>query len=377
MEILIAGDLVPTKVNYKYFKEGNSLELLGKDLHSIWNSADYRIFNLEVPLFDEQNPIRKNGPNLIAPSNTIKGIKDLNPSLITLANNHILDQGVKGLDNTIKLLNGNEILYVGAGKDISQAAKPYIFKKNGVRIGVYTCAENEFTIATDKSAGANPFDPLESLDHINMLKSKCDFLIVLYHGGKEHYRYPSPYLQKVCRKIVQKGADLVVCQHSHAIGAYEKFEESTIIYGQGNFIFNRDVNECWDTSLIIRLSINNKVSLDYLPILRTNKGISLAKGKEAKKILDGFFGRSSDILNEDFVETRYQQFGEERINSYLRNFSSYGKWISMIDRKLLNNYLLKRKYNKKKLLILQNFIECEAHRELLLKGITEVIKNGR
>ena len=42
------------------------------------------------------------------------------------------------------------------------------------------------------------------------LKKQCDYVIVLYHGGKEHYRYPSPYLQKVCRKIVDKGADIVV-----------------------------------------------------------------------------------------------------------------------------------------------------------------------
>jgi len=55
---------------------------------------------------------------------------------------------------------------------------------------VYTCAEHEFTIATENTPGANPFDPLESLDHIQELKSKCDFVLVLYHGEKAHYRYP-------------------------------------------------------------------------------------------------------------------------------------------------------------------------------------------
>lgn len=55
---------------------------------------------------------------------------------------------------------------------------------------MYTCAEHEFTIATENTPGANPFDPLESLDHIQELKSKCDFVLVLYHGEKAHYRYP-------------------------------------------------------------------------------------------------------------------------------------------------------------------------------------------
>lgn len=377
MEILIAGDLVPTKENFKYFEQGKSTDLLGEELYTIWNQADYRIFNLEVPLSDKERPIVKNGPNLIAPSNSIRGIKDLKPSLITLANNHILDQGVEGLNNTIELLNENKIMHIGAGEDIYHAAKPYIFKNSGLRIGVYTCAENEFTIATDKTAGANPFDSLETLDHIKMLKSKCDYLIVLYHGGKEHYRYPSPYLQKVCRKIVQKGADLVVCQHSHAIGAYEEYEKSTIVYGQGNFIFNKNVNELWNTGLIIKLKIDNKTSLEYIPILRNTKGICLAKGKEAKKILNEFYTRSSEILNENFIENKYKQFAQERLNFYLNSLSGSGKWLSKFDRKILDNFLIKRKYNKKKLLTIKNFIECEAHRELLLEGIAEGIRHGR
>lgn len=44
------------------------------------------------------------------------------------------------------------------------------------------------------SAGANPFDVLESFDDVQALKEHCDYVIVLYHGGKEFYRYPSPHV---------------------------------------------------------------------------------------------------------------------------------------------------------------------------------------
>lgn len=81
-------------------------------------------------------------------------------------------------------------------KNLEEATKPYIVKINGITVGIYCCAEHEFTIATAQKAGANPFDALESLDQVYRLKSICDYVIVLYHGGKEHYRYPSPYLQK-------------------------------------------------------------------------------------------------------------------------------------------------------------------------------------
>jgi len=247
MELLIAGDLVPTQSNIELFKNADIKALLGEELLSLWRSADARIFNLEVPLTDQESPIDKCGPNLISPTEEIKGINALNPSLITLANNHILDQGEQGLFSTMDILTKNNIPFVGAGNNIFEASKPYIIKQDGFKIGIYTCAEHEFSIATEKTAGANPFDPLESLDHISDLKEKCDYVVVLYHGGKEHYRYPSPNLKKVCRKMVDKGANLIVCQHSHCIGCFEEYDNATIIYGQGNIIFNKQDNEFWNS----------------------------------------------------------------------------------------------------------------------------------
>ena len=339
MEILIAGDLVPTQSNIEIFNNADVITLLGQELLSLWNSADIRIFNLEVPLTDKETPISKCGPNLIAPISTINGIKALNPSLITLANNHILDQGYLGMKSTTGILNEHGIPFVGIGKNLFEASKPYIIQKDDLNIGIYACAEHEFSIATEISSGANPFDPLESLDHIQSLKDICNYVIVLYHGGKEHYRYPSLNLQKTCRKMAQKGADLVICQHSHCVGSHEEYEGSTIVYGQGNFVFNKHDNEFWNNSLLIKVSIDNNLQIEYIPIVKEGNSIRLATGMVAEEILSGF-----------------------------------GKWKSRIDRRLLNNMLLKQKYNSKKLLAIQNYIECEAHRELLISGLVCVRK---
>ena len=378
MDILIAADLVPTKSNIDLFKKADVSSLLGEELFSIWNLADVRIFNLEVPLVDKKNPIDKCGPNLIAPTSTAKGIKALKPSLITLANNHIMDQGIQGLNSTREILNSYNIPYIGVGDNLFEASKPYILNQKGLKIGIYACAEHEFTIAEEDKPGANPFDPLESLDHIYNLKKKCDYIIVLYHGGKEHYRYPSPYLQKVCRKMVDKGANLVITQHSHCIGCYEEYKDSTIVYGQGNFIFDKSNSEFWQTSLIVKFEIeNNKVHIDYIPIIKKDNMIRLAKCENSQKILDSFNKRSRDILTEGYIEEQYREFAQKNIDNYLRYFSGFNKWISRIDRYLLKDFLVKIKYNKKKLLALQNYIECEAHRELVLTGLKGEINNER
>lgn len=375
MNILIGSDVVPTKVNIELFENGDVDALLGNELKEIWNTVDFRMFNLETPITSKSNPILKNGSNFMVHKNVINGIEKLKPSLVTLANNHILDQGKSGLLETIKLLKDNHINHIGAGENLHEAKKPYVLKYENLKVGVYTCAEHEFTIATELTAGANPFDPLESLDHISELKRKCDYVIVLYHGGKEYYRYPSPYLQKVCRKIIEKGADLVVCQHSHTIGAFEKYRNGKIVYGQGNFIFNKDVNEHWNTGLLLKVSIKESLQVNYIPFKRSTKGIELANEREKKEILDGFYKRSEQIITQEFIQSKYNEFADDYFYKYLRAVSSQGKWLSRLDRRIFKNNLLKITYNQKKLLALKNFIKCEAHRELFLNAIKENIKS--
>ena len=368
MKIIIGGDLAPTKTNFSFFSEGNLKALIDARLLSEINSADYRIFNLEVPLSDNEQPIIKDGPNLVAPTSTVNGIRMLDPVILSLANNHIMDQDEQGLLTTIGQLSNNSLNYVGAGKNLSEAAKPFIVEKDGLKIGIYACAENEYSIAGEKIAGANPFDPLESLDHIFNLKSECDFVIVLYHGGKEHYRYPSPGLQKVCRKITDKGADLVICQHSHCIGAFEKYSGSVIVYGQGNFLFDRRDNEYWNTGILVKAVFGNEMSVDFIPFNKNGNGVAMPSLRDSEALLNEFKERSVNITKTGFIESEYDKYCSSEGLFYLGTFAGLGRIIGKIDR-MLNGIITKRIYSLRKLNMIQNFIECETNRELVLKYI--------
>ena len=152
--ILIAADIVPTSNNIDKFISGDADYLVGDKLIKRLNAADFIAMNLEVPLADRETPIRKCGPCLIAPTNTINGIKAINPYFLTLANNHILDQGLPGLQTTIQQLDAEGISYAGIGKTLTEARKPYITIVSGHKVGFYCCAEHYFSIAKDKSAGS-------------------------------------------------------------------------------------------------------------------------------------------------------------------------------------------------------------------------------
>lgn len=371
MSIVIGADLVPTKGNNDLFKKGDVAALVGEDLLGILDAADYRVFNLETPLFDGMSPIDKCGPVLCAEPSSIVGLKKIGVDLFTLANNHIMDHGFAGLTSTLKLLDENKINHLGAGENIERAQESFVTSVNEKNFGFYACVEHEFSIADSNIPGANPFDALESFDCIAELRKKCDFVVVLYHGGKEYFQYPSPMLQKICRKFVQKGADLVICQHSHCIGCSEKYENGSILYGQGNFLFGDCDTPIEQTSLLVKIS--DELQIEYIPLVKTECGVQLAKGKVADEILSAFNKRNNQIKQNGFIEKSYKIFAEKMLNGYMLACSGFShKLFLRILNKLSGRKMARcivNSYKKKELLAIRNFIECESHRELFIEGL--------
>ena len=380
MRILIGADVVATETNKDYFINDHIHDLIGSELFDEIESADALVFNIEAPITDEWTPIKKAGSpkaNLKMPEKVIKGYKSLNPTLVTLANNHIMDQGEKGYSRTVELLDKYNIPYSGVGKTLQDAKKPYFITMDDVRVGFYCCAEHEFSIATSTTPGANPFDSLTSLDDIYEAKRCCDYLVVLYHGGRECYRYPSPDLQRKFRRMADKGADLVIAQHTHCIGCAEDYNNSKLIYGQGNFIFDLDNNEYWNTGLLIDLILkkNDQVIIadfNYIPFKKINSTIRMAKDAERDNLIREFYNRSDEIKQNNFIEKTYNKYSEENLTNLIRVIHGDTFLFRLINKFLrlfgYNDYIFK-KYKGEKLLGVLNYIECEAHSELLIKGI--------
>ena len=368
--ILIGADFVPTKSNYELFCAGDAEALFGAELSSLLKQADYRIFNLETPLCDALSPISKNGKNLAAPSTCVNGYQAAGADLLTLANNHILDQGEQGLISTWRCLEQAGISWVGAGADAALAARPFLFTCKGKRVGVFACAEHEFSIAGASRMGANPYDALETPGFIQELKQRCDYVIVLYHGGKEYYRYPSPGLQKLCRGLVQSGADLVICQHSHCIGCEERFEGGVIVYGQGNFLFDISNLEAWQTSLLI--CVEDDFQIRYFPLRKEENRVRLADDSQAEEVLSGFRSRSREILREDFVRGRYEALAAESLNHYLYSVCGSRSLLFRLCNRLSGGHLKSlaaRRVRSAQRLELLNYLECESIRELFIAGL--------
>ncbi len=362
MKIVIGADVVVTDSNRQLFAEGKVTEIVGKEIKDILDKADYRIYNLELALTDNGEPIKKCGPNISAPTACVKGYKALGADLLCLANNHVMDFGYDGLVSTAEMLKGAGISMVGAGLNKEQAEKPFIIEKDGKKIGVYNCCEHEFSWVEDYGVGCNGFDALETPDKVKALKEKCDFVIVLYHGGKEHYQYPSPRLRKVCRKLTEKGADLVLCQHTHCVGCEEDYAGGKIIYGQGNFVFAKKVQfDTWGDGFLVCVNINDSgLTYDYIPYNMTDVGVAL---EQDGKILKDYQVRSKEIHKEGFVEEKFAEMAEQTV-------------IARYAVPMLGKVPTEEDLNKVGLQLF-HCAECEVHRECLLTGLRKRFKLGK
>lgn len=297
MKMLLVGDISPSPENNHLFGSGN-VEALFSDVAPMFQQYDVNIVNLECSLTESETQIKKIGPPLKASVGTAATLKKLGVDYCNLSNNHFFDYGRKGVKDSLEALDQVKMPYTGFGNNLEESRKDLIIEKNGQKIAVIAVCEHEYSYALEDRMGTRPFDVFQTPLDIRAAKEKADRVIVLYHGGKEFCRYPSPRLRSACRAMAQHGADLVLCQHTHCIGTYEKFGESHIVYGQGNFHFvNQKLSNRpgWKEGLgAIYDTVEN--TLELVPVVQKDEvGIRLANAQEKEEILSGIQERSATL----------------------------------------------------------------------------------
>lgn len=208
------------------------------------HSGDHVVVNVEGPLID------------VAPSDDQSGVKQLihamNPKAVSvlnnmhadiwnLCNNHIMDAGRQGIENTIHIAEGNQVSVIGAGMDIHQASKPLILDEAG-GIGIFSVGYRRGCKPADESTpGCLLWNDMERIQkNIQDIKKKYRWCVIVSHGGEEFTSLPSSYTRDRYHKFLEMGADIIVAHHPHVPMNYEIVEDKTIFYSLGNFIFDTD-----------------------------------------------------------------------------------------------------------------------------------------
>ena len=240
-EFCFVGDIILHKRPRAAYDKDGIDGIIDNGIRILFNNSDFNIANLECAITDEPITPDDKEWTFALPSKYVNVIKDAKINLLTLANNHILDFGEKALLNTIKVLDDNGILHIGAGKNISEADKVYIKEIEGKRyafVAASAVIPKESWKANEKRAGvSNGYDTLAICTRINRLKAYVDKVIVYMHWGGELEPVSRELQRIIGRRLVDAGADLVVGTHAHVVQEIEYYNNVPIVYSLGNFIY--------------------------------------------------------------------------------------------------------------------------------------------
>ncbi len=367
IKIVVAGDFCPNERVEKHINNQQYSKVFAK-IKPVIESADYAVVNFECPVvLENAKPISKTGPHLKTGVNAIKSIQYTGFNMVTLANNHFFDYGDKGVSDTLKTCKEYSIDTVGGGKNLKAASKVVYKQVKGKKIAFINFCENEFSIASDKSGGSNPLDLIKNYNQIRDAKKESDHIIVIVHGGHEHYELPSIRMKETYRFFVEAGADVVINHHQHCFSGYEIYNKKPIFYGLGNFCFDSKKyrNNIWNNGFLVELIFtNSKLSFKLHPYTQSNISPEILplSGELLKQFNSKISALNKIIDNNNALDKHHKNFLNKK-NTYTKfQFEPYNGRLmsSLYFRGFLPSFL-----KKNKLKILAN-IQCESHRERLI-----------
>ena len=229
---------------------GKVAELLGKNgydypfakLGSMFQSDDLTIGNLETPVThggtgaEDKTYVYKSSP---------KSLQAMAAAVdaVNLANNHILDQGVEGLVDTLTYLNDYGIAHAGAGMNGTEAYEPAYFERKGMKIALLGFSR-VVPVASWKADGnragvAEAYDSTRAVAAIQSARKKADLVIVVAHWGEERVSTPNADQTRLAHEFVDAGADLIIGGHPHVLQGLEYYKGKWIAYSTG-ILFSRN-----------------------------------------------------------------------------------------------------------------------------------------
>lgn len=374
MNILIAGDFAPMSRLAELVERRRFPEVFREELRNVVRAADFSLVNFESPIVeDSYKPIPKCGPNLKCSKAAAEAVRYAGFTGVTFANNHILDYGAEGLRRTVECCRNQGLDVVGVGDDLEDAGKILYLEKEGEMLAVVNCCEHEFSIATDTEAGANPLDLVRQFYQIKEAKANADHVLVIVHGGHEHFQLPSIRMVETYRFFIEVGADAVVNHHQHCYSGYETYKGKPIFYGLGNFCFDEESfrNCFWNKGYMVELDFSNgAVVFDLYPYSQcdASASVDLLQGNERKN-----FEKELDYLNhiisdETLLKARLLTYYGKYSEVELSILEPYG---SRVARKLYSLGILPSFIRGNKLATILNHIGCESHRDKMLFALNQ------
>ena len=212
-------------------------------VQALYAQSDMLMGNLEGPITEHDTAFVPDKSYTYRQPLAVAGtLRDAGFDALALGNNHALDYGPTGLDDTLRSLQAVGVPTFGAGADEVAARRGLVLNVKGIRIGLlsylqpYEQYEGRAWYAEGSRPGVARLDIESVRADIARLRPDADLVIVHAHFG-ENYRAVTEYQRRIAREIIDAGADVVNGHHPHVAQGVDVHHGKPILYSLGNFTF--------------------------------------------------------------------------------------------------------------------------------------------
>ena len=233
----------------------------------VLSGADVAMVNLETALGTGGSPQPKTFTFQV-PAQAIDALQAAGVDAVTMANNHGMDFGTTGLQDTLRIKKAKGFPILGVGADENEAYTPFTTEVKGQRIGILA-ANDIFDDNLRAQWTAGPGTPgLSSAeeDHqarllqaVKDTRSKVDTLVVYLHMGTEKEFCPNPRQKELATLLTDAGVDIVIGSHTHRVQGVGYLGDRFVAYGLGNFIFKANSPEGAATGVLLVTATGRKI----------------------------------------------------------------------------------------------------------------------
>jgi poly-gamma-glutamate synthesis protein (capsule biosynthesis protein) len=268
LEIFAVGDIMLgeqhlcNNFGVRKIMQKNGPDFLFENVSPLFAGGDIVFGNLECSIKNNDPESGKSPRFFCAGPDAVNGLKNAHFNVLSVANNHIMENGQDSFLHTVQILKDHTITPVGIRgkrdilpiKGYRVAFLAYSFIEDSIEQGCYNKIQSEGTI----------------LEEIQNVQPDSDLIIVSLHWGREYVPCPSPEQIRIGRTLIDAGADIIIGGHPHVTQSFEIYKKRPIFYSLGNFIFDDTYNPTTCESFIAQITVNDSrdsIEAGIIPIL--------------------------------------------------------------------------------------------------------------
>lgn len=287
IKLSFVGDI---SLGEHYFSFGHGPRTLIENGEDIFDSvsdvlrdSDFVIGNLEGPIsdigYDSQDPhkrVFRGSPK------SVRQLKNANINILNIANNHSIQHGNASLEESISLLEQEDILVIG------KAASPieHIVRDNQT-IALIGCSLIPDNTDANQTIYFSPTED-QLLQTIRTAKSNSDHVVLFIHWGTEGELLPSVQQRELAEKITLAGANIVVGHHTHSLQPIILNYNRVIAFSLGNFVFDLPWSRKNRESVVLHIETEQhgitNTYINFLSISKNGKPINVQSRIELKNV---------------------------------------------------------------------------------------------